>query len=130
MEVVIKKGGKKRKHLFIKNEEIKLENEVVILKIVFGMVHGWPYEGLQKLPHIQGFITHHHWNIFVKMLIIKYSQITIQSLHLEWFDDIPNYGGKKLSTQSCRKCKQFLKVENLIIKLNGLKFFFCTTKLK
>jgi hypothetical protein len=40
MEVVIKKGGKKRKHLFIKNEEIKLENEVVILKIVFGMVHG------------------------------------------------------------------------------------------
>jgi hypothetical protein len=94
------------------------------------MVHGWPYEGLQKLPHIQGFITHHHWNIFVKMLIIKYSQITIQSLHLEWFDDIPNYGGKKLSTQSCRKCKQFLKVENLIIKLNGLKFFFCTTKLK
>jgi hypothetical protein len=40
MEVVIKKGGKKRKHLFIKNEKIKLENEVVILKIVFGMVHG------------------------------------------------------------------------------------------
>jgi hypothetical protein len=33
MEVVIKKGGKKRKHLFIKNEEIKLENEVVILKL-------------------------------------------------------------------------------------------------
>jgi hypothetical protein len=40
MEVVIKKGGRKRKHLFIKNEKIKLENEVVILKIVFGMVHG------------------------------------------------------------------------------------------
>ncbi len=93
MEVVIKKGGEKRKHLFIKNEVIKLENEVVIFKIVFGMLHGWPYEGLQKVPHIQVLITH-HWNIFVKMLIIKYSQITIQSLHLKWFDDILNYGGK------------------------------------
>ncbi len=40
MEVVIKKGGKKRKHLFIKNEVINLENQVVIFKIVFGMLHG------------------------------------------------------------------------------------------
>jgi len=40
MEVVIKKGGKKRKHIFIRNEVIKLENQVVILKIVFGMLHG------------------------------------------------------------------------------------------
>jgi hypothetical protein len=85
------------------------------------MVHGWPYEGFYKIPYIQVLITH-HWNFFVKMLIIKYSQITIRSLHLEWFDDILNYGGKELSTQSCRKCKQSLKVGNLIIRLNGLKF--------
>jgi hypothetical protein len=57
------------------------------------MLHGWPYEGLWKIPHIQVLITH-HWNIFVKMLINKYSQVTIESLHLEWFDDILNYGGK------------------------------------
>jgi hypothetical protein len=25
--------------------------EVIIFVIVFGMVHGWPYEGFQKLPH-------------------------------------------------------------------------------
>ncbi len=35
MEVIIKK----------KNEVIRLENEIVISEIVFGMVHGWPYEG-------------------------------------------------------------------------------------
>jgi len=74
------------------------------------MVHGWPYEGFQKIPHIQVLITP-HWNFFVKMLIIKYSQITIQSLYLEWFDDILNYGGKGLNTQSCRKCKQSLRLE-------------------
>ncbi len=97
MEVLIKKGGKKGRIYLLKNEVIRLENEVVILKIIFGMVHGWRYEGFQKIPHIQVLITH-DWNFFVKMLIIKYSQITIQSLHLEWFDDILNYGGKELST--------------------------------
>ncbi len=45
MDVVIKKGGEKGSIYLLKNEVIRLENEVVILKIVFGMVHGWPYEG-------------------------------------------------------------------------------------
>jgi len=40
MDVVIKKGRKKGSIYLLKNEVIKLENEVVILKIVFGMVHG------------------------------------------------------------------------------------------
>ncbi len=97
MEVLIKKGEKKGRIYLLKNEVIRLENEVVILKIVLGIVHGWPYEGFQKISHIQVLITH-DWNFFVKMLIIKYSQITIQSLHLERFDDILNYGGKELST--------------------------------
>ncbi len=96
MEVLIKKGEKKRKFYLLKYEVIRLENEVVIFKIVFGIVHGWPYEGFQKIPHIQVLITHDR-NFFVKMLISKYSQITIQSLHLEWFDDILKYGGKELS---------------------------------
>jgi hypothetical protein len=40
MEVLIKKGGKKGRIYLLKNEVIRLENEVVILKIIFGMVHG------------------------------------------------------------------------------------------
>jgi hypothetical protein len=40
MDVVIKKGGEKGSIYLLKNEVIRLENEVVILKIVFGMVHG------------------------------------------------------------------------------------------
>jgi len=37
------------------------ENEIVIFKIVFGMVHRSPYEGFQKIPHILLLITR-HWN--------------------------------------------------------------------
>jgi hypothetical protein len=33
------------------------EKEVVISKIVFGMVHGHPYKGFQKIPHIPILIT-------------------------------------------------------------------------
>jgi hypothetical protein len=40
MEVLIKKGGEKGRIYLLKNEVIRLENEVVILKIIFGMVHG------------------------------------------------------------------------------------------
>jgi hypothetical protein len=40
MEVLIKKGEKKRKFYLLKYEVIRLENEVVIFKIVFGIVHG------------------------------------------------------------------------------------------
>jgi hypothetical protein len=43
------------------------ENEIVISEIIFGMVHGWPYEGFQKIPHIPIPITH-HWNLFRKDL--------------------------------------------------------------
>jgi hypothetical protein len=57
MEVVIKKGGwyLLRKLIFknvIEKGIIRLENEIVIYEIVFGMVHGWPYEGFQKIPHM------------------------------------------------------------------------------
>jgi hypothetical protein len=40
MEVLIKKGEKKGRIYLLKNEVIRLENEVVILKIVLGIVHG------------------------------------------------------------------------------------------
>jgi len=60
------------------------------------MVHGWPYERFQKIPYTS--FDYSSLNFLVKMLIIKYSQITIQSLHLEWFEDILNYVGKELST--------------------------------
>jgi len=70
MKVVIRKGGKlllrklirKGSNFFIKNEVVKLENEVVIIEIVFGMVHGQAYEGFQKIPHIRIPITR-NWNI-------------------------------------------------------------------
>ncbi len=59
-EIVIKK---KVSNFFYKIEVIRLENEVVIFKIVFGMVHGQPYKGFQKIPLIPILITC-HWNIF------------------------------------------------------------------
>jgi hypothetical protein len=37
-------------NFFLKNEIVRLENEIVIFEIVFGMVHGWPYKGFQKNP--------------------------------------------------------------------------------
>jgi hypothetical protein len=45
--------------LFFFNEIIRLENEVVISKIIFGMVHGQPYKGFHKPPHILDPNTHH-----------------------------------------------------------------------
>jgi hypothetical protein len=29
-----------------------LENEVIISEMIFGMVHGQPYKGFPKFPHI------------------------------------------------------------------------------
>jgi hypothetical protein len=58
--IVIKKVHRKRKQsFFLKNEVLKLENEMVIFEIVFGMVHGRSNKGFQKIPHIQISITHH-----------------------------------------------------------------------
>ncbi len=51
MEVVIKKGGRYLIKIFEK-EIIRFENEIVIDEIVSRMVHGWPYEGFQKIPHM------------------------------------------------------------------------------
>jgi len=51
MEVVIKMKW---------NEIIRLENEVVIYKKIFGMIHAQPYEGFQKIPHIQVSINCHY----------------------------------------------------------------------
>jgi hypothetical protein len=33
-----------------RNEVVRLENEVVIFEIVFGMLHRSPYEGYKKSP--------------------------------------------------------------------------------
>jgi hypothetical protein len=44
-----------------RNELIRVENEVVISKIVFGMVHGQQYKGFQKISNTQVPITC-HWN--------------------------------------------------------------------
>jgi hypothetical protein len=46
------KVNKKKKIYKKRNEVVRLENEIVIFKIVFGMVHGRPYKGFQKIPHI------------------------------------------------------------------------------
>jgi hypothetical protein len=49
MEVVnIRKGSK----FYFLNDEVRLENEIVISEIVYGMVHGQPYKQFQKIPHI------------------------------------------------------------------------------
>jgi len=40
----------KRKYLFQKNEVVRLENEIVIFEIVFGMVHGQPNNKSKKSP--------------------------------------------------------------------------------
>ncbi len=40
-------------------EVIKLENEIVISKIVFEMVHGQSYKGFQKNSHIPAPIARH-----------------------------------------------------------------------
>ncbi len=48
---MIKKVNRENKTIIFKsNEVVILENEVVIFEIVFGMIHGWPYEGFQKIP--------------------------------------------------------------------------------
>ncbi len=59
MEVVIKKNRgeivikkkliRKESNYFLKNEIVKLQNEVVIFEIIFGMVHRWPYKGFQNI---------------------------------------------------------------------------------
>jgi len=46
---VVKKINKKS-HYF---KKIKLENEIIIFEIVFGMVHGRPYNEFQKVPIYQ-----------------------------------------------------------------------------
>jgi hypothetical protein len=33
-----------------RNKIVKFENEIVISEIVFGIVHGRPYQGFQKNP--------------------------------------------------------------------------------
>ncbi len=61
MEVVIKKGGRQLLKKLIRkgsnyqerNEVIRFENQEVISKIAFGIVHGQSYKGFQKLPHMQ-----------------------------------------------------------------------------
>ncbi len=61
-EIVIKKVRRKRKvikQLVVFNEVVRLESEVVNFEFFFGMVHGQPYEGFQKIPHILVLIIHH-----------------------------------------------------------------------
>ncbi len=53
---------------------IKLQNEEVIFEIVFGMVHGWPYERFQKIPHIPVFIIYY---LSLKLLIIGISEACV-----------------------------------------------------
>jgi hypothetical protein len=48
-----------------KNELVRLENEVFLKKIVFGMFHGRPYKGFQKIPHIPISIIC-HYNLFIQ----------------------------------------------------------------
>jgi hypothetical protein len=42
-EIVIKKVN-------LKNEVVRLENEIVVSEIVIGIVHGQPYKGFHKNP--------------------------------------------------------------------------------
>jgi hypothetical protein len=42
---------------------IRLENEIVIFEIVFGIVHGRPYKGFQGIPLLLVLIIP-HWNVF------------------------------------------------------------------
>jgi hypothetical protein len=51
LEIVIKKVNKKKEVIIEKkkNEIVRLENEIVISEIVFGMVNERPYEGFQKI---------------------------------------------------------------------------------
>ncbi len=69
---------------------IKLENEIVIFEIVFGLVHGWPYQGFQKIPQIPIPITC-RWNfinvsfffimsLFVTCQICVYKMTTCQKM--------------------------------------------------
>jgi hypothetical protein len=48
--------------MFLKNEVVTIENEIIISEIVFWIVHGRPYEGFQKIPNIPIPITR-HWNL-------------------------------------------------------------------
>ncbi len=54
-----------------KNEIIKLQNEVVISEIVFGMVHGRPYKGFETIPHVPIPITC-HWSYIIIVLKCVY----------------------------------------------------------
>ncbi len=68
MEIVIRKGGKqllkkliqKRSNYEERNEIVKLENETIIFEIVFGTVHGRPYEEFQKILQTPILITRHY----------------------------------------------------------------------
>jgi hypothetical protein len=50
-----------KQFIYLLNEVVRVENDIVIFEIVFGMVHQQPYEGFQKIPHIPVSITH-PWN--------------------------------------------------------------------
>jgi hypothetical protein len=59
MEVV---NVKKEVIICLKNDEVRLENEIVISEIVCGMVHEQPYiQTIPENPLIPALITH-HWN--------------------------------------------------------------------
>jgi hypothetical protein len=68
METIVGKGGRYLLRKLIgkwnnyeeRNEVFRLENEVVIYEIIFGMVHGWPYKELFEIPHILVSITRHY----------------------------------------------------------------------
>ncbi len=51
---------KKKSNYEERNEIVKLQNEIIIFEIVFGMVNGWPYEEFQNILHIPILITHHY----------------------------------------------------------------------
>jgi hypothetical protein len=53
MEVVIREG----------ESLVRFENEVIILEIVFGLVHGRPYKGFQKIPLYVPVLITHDWNL-------------------------------------------------------------------
>jgi hypothetical protein len=42
-----------------RNVVVRLENEAIISRIIFGMVYEQPYEGFKKIPHIAILISCH-----------------------------------------------------------------------
>jgi hypothetical protein len=53
-----------RNGYFSKKEIVRLEYEIVICEIAFGMVHGPPYEGFPKNPLAQGMSQGHIPHMF------------------------------------------------------------------